>query len=75
MLIADDRRLVHAAFIRPREDEPHIRVVAEAGNGLEAFLCLRTQAIDLTLLDISMPMKSGSTRCPNSKSLRLKSVC
>ncbi|WP_338139992.1 LytR/AlgR family response regulator transcription factor [Roseateles puraquae] len=58
-LIADDeplaRRLL-AEYLRPHAD---IRLVAEAGNGLEAAKAITEHQPELVLLDIQMPKLTG----------------
>jgi DNA-binding NarL/FixJ family response regulator len=59
VLIADDQRLVRAGFRVILESEPDIRVVGEAGDGLEALEAVRKLAPHVVLMDIRMPNMNG----------------
>jgi signal transduction histidine kinase/CheY-like chemotaxis protein len=57
ILLVDDtksNRTVVRAFLKPGGFE-----ITEASNGAEALACLETQAIDLILLDMKMPVMDG----------------
>ena len=59
ILLADDHALVRRGVRLILEQEPDLRVVAEAGDGAEAVELLRTTEVDLAVLDISMPRRTG----------------
>lgn len=67
VLITDDHRLVRAGFRRLLEDEPNIQVVAEASSGQEALEVVRANAVDVILLDVSMPGENGLEVLPKLK--------
>ena len=55
LLIADDHPIVRAGLRRIAEEDRSISVTAEAANGDEALAALGMVAVDVVLLDISMP--------------------
>ena len=58
-LIADDHGIVRSGLRLLLERQPDVEVVAEAGDGVEAFeLALATQP-DLCVLDVGMPRMTG----------------
>lgn len=59
ILIADDHFLVREGFKKLIKREVDMNVVAEAKDGLEALSKLNEQEIDVAVLDINMPGKSG----------------
>ncbi len=59
ILLADDHALVRRGVRLILEQEPDLRVVAEAGDGAEAVALLRESEVDLAVLDISMPRMTG----------------
>jgi DNA-binding NarL/FixJ family response regulator len=59
ILVADDHALVREGVKRVLDHEPDLRVVAEATNGAEAVEQALNEDIDLAILDISMPRKTG----------------
>jgi DNA-binding NarL/FixJ family response regulator len=59
VLLADDQALVRAGFRALLNAEPDIRVVAEAGDGLEAVRQARLTRPDVVLMDIRMPGVDG----------------
>ncbi len=60
ILIADDELLARA-MLRSLVEEigPPYQVVGEAANGIEVVAACDAQAVDLVLLDISMPAMDG----------------
>lgn len=59
VLIVDDEPLAREGlrgFLTSRDD---VELVGECGNGQEALEALRTREVDLVLLDVEMPGKSG----------------
>jgi two-component system invasion response regulator UvrY len=59
VLIADDHAVVREGVRQILSDTPDISVVAEARDGQEAIDRVRTAQIDVVVLDITMPGKSG----------------
>jgi DNA-binding NarL/FixJ family response regulator len=59
VLVADDHAVVRRGLRQILEAEPDIEVVAEATNGAEAVALVREQDVDVALLDITMPGRSG----------------
>ncbi len=57
--IVDDHAVVRAGLRQFLSDQIDISVVAEAGNGREAMNIVRAGAVDVILMDISMPDQSG----------------
>ena len=57
--IADDHPITRSALRSYLDDQEGIRVIAEAGSGREAIDVVRTQALDVLLLDLDMPGQSG----------------
>ncbi len=57
--IADDHPITRTALRGFLDEQEGIRVVAEAGSGREAIDLVRTQAVDVLLLDLDMPGQSG----------------
>ncbi|MDX8152586.1 response regulator transcription factor [Patulibacter brassicae] len=59
ILLADDHALVRSGIRMILDHEPDLAVVAEAGDGNEALqVALRTE-VDLAILDVSMPGRTG----------------
>jgi DNA-binding NarL/FixJ family response regulator len=59
ILVADDHALVREGVKRVLDHEPDLAVVAEAADGAEAVEQALNGRIDLAILDISMPRKTG----------------
>ncbi|HXX54278.1 MAG TPA: response regulator transcription factor [Thermodesulfovibrionales bacterium] len=59
VLIADDHTMVRKGLKELIEESPGIRVAAEAGDGQEVMAALMKSDINVVLLDIAMPGKSG----------------
>lgn len=60
LLIADDHLLFRQGLRRLLEDEADLEVVAEAANCAEVIDAMRSQDIDVAILDLSMPGRSGA---------------
>lgn len=58
-LIADDEHLARQLLQAYTEKIPHLELCAVCENAMEALNVLRTQSIDLLLLDIQMPDLTG----------------
>jgi DNA-binding NarL/FixJ family response regulator len=59
ILIADDHPIVRQGLKQIVQDENDMQVVSEAANSDEVLKTLKEQKIDVLLLDITMPGKSG----------------
>ena len=59
ILVADDHEIVRGGLRRLLDAEPDLEVVAEASNGAEAVERALRDDVDLAILDISMPRKTG----------------
>ncbi len=59
ILIADDHPIVRQGLRQIIQDEKDMKVVCEAANSEEVLVNLKEQDIDVLLLDIAMPGKSG----------------
>ncbi|MDT0386377.1 MULTISPECIES: response regulator [Streptomyces] len=59
ILLADDHALVRRGVRLILQQEPDLKVVAEAGDGAEAVELARTHEVDLAVLDIAMPRLTG----------------
>ncbi len=59
ILIADDHALVREGVKRVLDSEPDLTVASEAADGAEAVERALDDSIDLAILDISMPRKTG----------------
>ena len=57
--IADDHPITRTALRCYLDEQDGIRVVAEACSGREAIDLVRTQSVDVLLLDLDMPGQSG----------------
>jgi DNA-binding NarL/FixJ family response regulator len=59
VLVVDDHALVRRGVANIISQEPDLRVVAEAANGLEAVEAFQRYRPDVTLLDLRMPVMEG----------------
>ena len=59
VVLADDHALVRRGFRLMLEDDPEIRVIAEAGDGEEAIALTRKLKPTVVVMDCAMPGKSG----------------
>jgi len=67
--VADDNVPVRSTLRRFIEKRYAARVIAEAGNGLEAIGAAEQERPDLVILDISMPIMDGFIAAQNIKAL------
>jgi DNA-binding NarL/FixJ family response regulator len=59
ILVADDHALVRQGVKRVLDREADLAVVVEAADGAEAVVLALDDGVDLAILDISMPRKTG----------------
>ena len=59
ILVADDHGIVRAGIKLLLERQPDLQVVAEAGDGVEAFEQALQERPDLCILDVGMPRLTG----------------
>jgi DNA-binding NarL/FixJ family response regulator len=59
VLVVDDHALLRTGVANIINQEPDLRVVAEAGNGVEAIEAYEQYHPDVTLLDLRMPVMEG----------------
>jgi DNA-binding NarL/FixJ family response regulator len=60
VMLVDDHLLVRRGFRRMLEDDPAIRVVAEAGDGQEAIDIALRQRPDVVVMDFALPSMNGA---------------
>lgn len=59
VLVADDHAIVREGIKQILADQADMRLVGEAENGQEVLRAVRAGEVDLVLLDMSMPGRSG----------------
>ncbi len=59
VLVADDHRVVRRGLSMVLDAAPDLHVVAEAGDGSEAVDIALREPIDLAVLDVAMPRRTG----------------
>jgi len=59
VLLVDDHALLRTGVANIINQEPDLRVIAEAGNGVEAIAAWDEHHPDVTLLDLRMPLLEG----------------
>ena len=59
VLVVDDEPLARASIAKLLQDEPDVRMVAEAGDGDDAIRAIREHRPDLVFLDVQMPGRTG----------------
>jgi DNA-binding NarL/FixJ family response regulator len=59
ILVADDHPIVRSGLRRILDDQPDMRVVAEASDGAEAVKLALAEEVDIVILDVSMPKTTG----------------
>jgi DNA-binding NarL/FixJ family response regulator len=59
ILLVDDHKLIRDAIKMYMVDDDEFDVVDEAENGQEALILLKSVAVDVVMLDISMPVMGG----------------
>jgi DNA-binding NarL/FixJ family response regulator len=63
LLIVDDEAMVRTGLRLILEAEPDLRVIGEAGNGLEAIEAASRLQPDVILMDVRMPRMDGVEAC------------
>jgi DNA-binding NarL/FixJ family response regulator len=61
VVLVDDQQLVRAGFRMVIDSQPDLRVVGEAGDGVEAVRVLARTPADVVLMDVRMPRSDGIT--------------
>jgi DNA-binding NarL/FixJ family response regulator len=59
IILAEDHVLVRKGLRKIIEEDPDLKVIHEAGNGLELLELLAVSIPDIVILDISMPRLAG----------------
>lgn len=59
ILLVEDQALVRQGLKMMIEQDPQLKVVAEAENGLEALHEMEKHIIDIVIMDIHMPVMNG----------------
>jgi DNA-binding NarL/FixJ family response regulator len=59
ILVADDHPIVRSGLRKVLDAQPDLDVVAEAADGTEAVELALAEQVDLAILDVSMPRKTG----------------
>jgi DNA-binding NarL/FixJ family response regulator len=59
VMLVDDQMLLRTGFRMVLAAQPDMEVVAEAGDGAEAIVNLRSTAVDVVLMDVRMPRLDG----------------
>ena len=59
VLVADDEPLARRRLLRFLHAEPEVEVVAECADGETALAALQEHAVDVALLDVQMPDRTG----------------
>ncbi len=65
VMLIDDSNVARAIFKRVLSEHENIAIVAEAADSGEALAMLATTPVDVVLLDIEMPMRSGLDALPD----------
>ena len=59
VIIADDHPLIRTGIRKVLDAAPDLRVVAEASDGIEATELALRKDVDLAILDVAMPLRTG----------------
>ena len=59
LLVAEDQSMLRDALCQLLEMQPDVEMVHQASNGQEALDLLQSQNIDVAILDVEMPEKTG----------------
>ena len=72
ILIADDHGIVRGGMKLLIDRQPDMEVVAEAGDGVEAFEKALQTKPDLCVMDVSMPRGRFARTCPRRRCSRCR---
>jgi len=64
VMVVDDSAVARGIVTRTLDQEPDIKVVASAPNGLQALKAMRRHQVDVVVLDIEMPELDGMAALP-----------
>ncbi len=59
IILADDHAILRAGVKKLIEENPDLKVIGEAGDGLELIHLLEDSTPDMVILDLSMPRLKG----------------
>jgi DNA-binding NarL/FixJ family response regulator len=59
IVIAEDHTILREGLKSLLSSQPDLKIVGEAGDGLEAIRCVQNHSPDMILLDLSMPRMTG----------------
>ncbi len=69
IILADDHVLVRRGIKKVLEEDPNMKVIGEAGDGLQLLELLEKVEPDLVVCDIAMPKLRGLEACYRVKQL------
>ncbi len=74
ILLVDDHPVVRKGIATCLSAQPHLNIVGEAGDGLEALRQIRELSPDIVLMDVDMPLMNGlaATECICRKFHKIK---
>lgn len=70
LLLADDHRMFREGLHRLLSDQPDIEVVAQASTSGETIEGVRNHEVDVAVVDLTMPGRSGPELISHAKALR-----
>ena len=70
IVLADDHTIVRSGLKQILESEHDIKVVFEAGSGDEAVEFVRSNSVDVVVMDITMPPRNGLEALKDIKKLK-----
>jgi DNA-binding NarL/FixJ family response regulator len=59
ILIVDDHQILRDGLRQMLSEEPEFMIAGDVANGKEAMEWLRTQTVDVVLMDVNMPVMDG----------------
>jgi DNA-binding NarL/FixJ family response regulator len=71
IVLADDHPIVRKGLREVIDEDPTLRVVAEASNGREALAAIEFHAPQMTVLDVDMPEMNGFAAAREIRTKRL----
>jgi DNA-binding NarL/FixJ family response regulator len=72
IVLADDHPVVRKGLRETIEEDPRLKVVAEANNGSEALEAIEKHAPNVTVLDVDMPVMNGFETARQIRSRKLR---